>query len=101
MSDMAKVESCTKSDCIFNRNNQCHAQAINIGDEFHPDCDTYIQGSKKAGDDDVIAGVGACKCTSCEYNDNYQCQAGSINVGPKSDEVECLTYEARAEVLTE
>jgi hypothetical protein len=101
MSEMTKVESCTKSDCVFNQNSQCHAQAINIGDEFHPDCDSYIQGSKKAGDPDTIAGVGVCKCSSCEYNESFECQAGEITVGEKSREVECLTYEAKAEVLTE
>jgi hypothetical protein len=101
MSDMTKVKKCLMGDCVFNQDDNCHALAINIGDATEPHCDTYIRGSKKAGDPNNIAGVGACKCDSCEYNEDFQCLAGGITVGKKGEDVDCLSYEAKAEILVE
>ncbi|MFZ9886179.1 MAG: DUF1540 domain-containing protein [Myxococcota bacterium] len=88
------VSMCTVNDCAYNREAQCHAAAITIGDGLHPACDTYFHADKHRGDDGR-AGVGACKIVGCIYNEDFACVADAIEVGHHGDHADCLTFCAR------
>ena len=91
--DMCKIMECDISDCAYNRDQECHAMAITVGDN-DPVCDTYMQSAQKGGAD-TTGCVGACKITRCEFNESLECTAGSIQVGRHSNSPECLTYNAQ------
>ena len=94
--EMPPVVSCEVTDCCYNVDRQCHALAIQVGNNpARPICDTYSELSGQCGDQSAIAGVGACKASSCEYNENLECIAQSITVGYQGDEPDCLTFEAK------
>lgn len=94
--DMPKVISCQVTDCCYNRDRQCHALAIQVGDtDAHPLCDTFTKQTGQCGDVSAAAGVGACKVESCEYNENLECAAQGITVGYEQGEADCLTFEPR------
>ena len=90
------VARCSVTDCCYNHNFECHAKAIQVGDEHTPACDTYTKGRPQCGTDDEEADVGACKVSECEYNQNRLCQAPQIVVGWKDSMAECLTYEHKS-----
>ena len=91
---MSPVQDCSASDCAFNKNQVCHALAINIGGPSGiPYCDTYTSSDEEGGDAEAHAGVGACKVAACEYNTHLECTASTIEVGFKQNKVACLTFE--------
>ncbi len=87
-----KVSECQASECAYNSDNMCHAMAVTIGNDTHPQCDTYCISSMKGGDFSSCACVGACKVANCLHNMDLECQAPSIRVGHQGDEVDCLTF---------
>lgn len=93
--DIPAVTGCSVDECTYNRNQQCHARAITVGDGVHPGCDTFFAAGSHAHDDSHTAGVGACKVSSCTHNDDYECAADQIEVGRRGSAVECLTFAAR------
>jgi len=100
--DLPDVQSCDVLECAYNKNRQCHAIAITIGDSGTPRCDTFWAGqggSVEAGDPSQIAHVGACHTSQCEFNERLECSAPGIRVGYQSENPSCLTYE-RAHALT-
>jgi len=91
---MPNVKKCDVSECAYNKNDQCHALAITVGDETHPQCDTFCFSQSKGGDPAGMAGVGACKVSSCAFNQSLECQAKGIDVGYNEDKIDCLTFKA-------
>ncbi len=91
--DMPFVETCTISDCAYNKDDKCHARAITIGDGIHPGCDTSFLGSPSHTRANSLAGVGACKVSGCSYNNDLECSADSITVSMKNDSIQCMTYQ--------
>lgn len=92
--DMPDVAACDARDCAYNKEGNCHARAITVGDGVHPGCDTFLQSrdhSRRADN----AGVGACKVKACKHNDDFECQARAIRVGRRQDDVVCLTFLPR------
>lgn len=90
-----RVDKCEVASCCFNRDNVCHAQAIQVGDD-EPRCDTYSSGGRgKCGFTEYQAEIGACKTASCEFNDKLMCDAPSVKVGWCGDTAECMTYRKR------
>ena len=89
------VTICEANDCAYNRDSQCHAKAITIGDGVNPKCDTFCMAARKGGDAATMAGVGACKVSICAYNSNLECLAPKITVGYSEQEPDCLTFEPR------
>lgn len=93
--EMPEVLDCEAEDCVYNKNAQCHAMAINVGGN-EPCCDTYSTGASKAGYEDSIGKVGACKVQSCIYNDSLECNAPQgIRVKVVSHHADCATYQPR------
>jgi hypothetical protein len=93
--EMPLVLSCDMTDCDYNRNEQCHAMAVTIGDSDNPMCDTFwvTEGKKaKAGDPKQSGRIGACRMSQCIYNERLQCMSGSITVGQKEQNPMCRTY---------
>lgn len=90
---MPKVIDCDARECAFNKNDRCHALAINVGGPL-PDCDTFLSSGKKGGIFNATAGVGACKVESCGLNRSYACTAEGIHVRKQSDRPDCATYQA-------
>lgn len=90
---MPKVVDCDARECAFNKNDRCHALAVNIGG-LQPDCDTFLTSGKKGGILNVTAGVGACKVEVCKYNMAYACTAPSIHVKILNNRPDCITYQA-------
>ncbi len=88
---MPKIMDCDMMDCVYNRDDECHAMAITIGDQS-PICDTCMRGSKKGGVMDMTAGVGACKVESCKFNRSLECSSKGIHVGQHTDHAECETF---------
>jgi hypothetical protein len=91
---MPEVSSCSAADCVYNAAGACHAKAITVG-SLNPDCDTYMASATHARNIQVVAGVGACKVTTCQLNQDFECTAESIRVGFASNQVRCLTFQAR------
>lgn len=94
--DMPDVQSCDVLECAYNKQRECHAMAITIGDSGTPRCDTFwAKGpSADAGDPYQKGHVGACHTSQCEYNDRLECNAPSIRVGYQNESPNCLTFEA-------
>jgi len=92
--DMPYVDSCTVSDCGYNKDDKCHARAITIGDGVHPGCDTAFLGSSRHTRANNTAGVGACKVTGCAFNNDLECSADSITVSMQDNSVQCMTFQA-------
>lgn len=92
---MPKIADCQVSDCSYNKDKQCHALAITVGDGNCPMCDTFANLSKKGGDPNMVAGVGACKADNCKYNKSLECTADSIQVGKSCSHADCKTFSAR------
>jgi len=90
--DMPVVSGCSASACVYNTDSACHAKAITIGDGIHPGCDTFMNASRHAREQQRISGVGACKVSNCAHNQDYECVADSISVGRRGDSVQCLTF---------
>ena len=93
--DMPFVDTCSISECGYNKDNNCHARAITIGDSVHPGCDTSFLGAPSHTHANSVAGVGACKVTSCNFNNDLECNADSISVSMKENSIQCITYQAR------
>jgi Domain of Unknown Function (DUF1540) len=91
--DMPKIMDCTMEDCAYNRNEECHAMAITVGDHT-PICDTYICGTHKSGVKKRGC-VGACKVEECKFNDELECCSSGIHVGIHSNQPECLTFDSK------
>ena len=93
--EMPVVESCTISECGYNKNSQCHARAITIGDGVHPGCDTSFLGAPISANGNDMAGVGACKVTSCSFNEELECNAEQITVSMNKGNIQCATFQLR------
>lgn len=93
--DMPDVQSCDVLECAYNKQRECHAIAITIGDSSTPHCDTFWAkgGSSEAGDPFQKGHVGACHTSQCEYNTRLECKAPAIRVGYQNESPNCLTYE--------
>ncbi len=92
--DMPKVEMCGVTQCAYNRERQCHAWAITVGDDT-PKCDTFTSRSTKGGDMNAQAGVGACKVSQCRYNEDLECHAQGITVDMVEDMADCTTFSVK------
>ena len=91
--EMPVVKECMASDCVYNTSSSCHARAISIGDSIHPDCDTFMTGSRHAKSVNQIAGIGACKTTGCKFNNDLECMAESVQVGMVQNKANCRTFD--------
>lgn len=94
MNNVPPVKKCDVTECCYNRSMQCHAAAIQVGDD-KPLCDTFTRGNNECGVENTIANVGACKVNQCAFNNKLECTAPGINVGHRGNSVECLTYKHR------
>lgn len=92
--EMTPVSTCKVVECAYNRNEQCNARGITVGDSDNPKCDTFFTSDRHASGM-PNAGVGACKVSVCEYNDGFQCAAESIEIATSRDRADCVTYERR------
>ncbi|GAA4666407.1 hypothetical protein GCM10023347_18740 [Streptomyces chumphonensis] len=90
--EMPVVRECTVEECVYNRDQACHAQAITVGDMRHPHCDTYLNAPAKGGDPNSTGRVGACKVANCRHNEQFECRAPGITVGHVESAVDCMTY---------
>lgn len=91
--DMSNITKCSVEECSYNKQQQCHALAITVGDQDDPRCDTFLPAGRKGGDSANTGKVGACKVSVCKYNDSLECNAGQIEVGHKAGTAYCLTFE--------
>lgn len=92
MNGLPTVSKCEETDCFYNRVNNCHAPAINVGGP-HPKCDTFSSSGQHIARD-PIGFVGACHVTTCRWNRELTCQAQAIVVGRHGDHPDCMTFEA-------
>jgi len=88
-----KIMACQVTECSYNKNKECHAMAITVGNS-HPTCDTFIKSSFQGGTDS-IGGVGACRAVDCKWNESLECTAEGINVGTHENHADCVTYSKR------
>jgi len=91
--DVPEVGNCSVRHCAFNREGNCHAQAITVGDSIDPICDTFMA-SERHNRRRAHGGVGACKVASCRHNDDLLCTADSVRVGMHDQHARCETYES-------
>jgi len=90
MDGMPPVSRCDVDKCFYNRDQQCHAPAINVGGE-HPNCDTFIPQGKHIARQEGSA-VGACHVDECKYNADLTCHAAGIVVGYHAEHADCDTF---------
>lgn len=109
MTRIPTVTRCDVAECGFNENLNCHAAAIQIGDQLggavtermpvglqDPKCDTFTRKpGARFGAGDLIAQVGACKADTCTYNEDLRCTAPGIQVGYHDSHADCKTYQPR------
>ena len=91
--EMPEVQNCEVSECVYNKQNACHALGITVGDLTGHLCDTMISTglhTHRKG----TAGIGACRASGCVHNDDFECQADGICVGMPGSQAECLTFSA-------
>ncbi|MFP4013361.1 MAG: DUF1540 domain-containing protein [Chitinispirillaceae bacterium] len=91
---MSKIFDCEATECIYNKNKQCHTPGITVGDE-EPLCDTFKSAASKGGREEIIGGVGACKVANCKYNDSFECSAKGIHIIMKNGHADCGTFQPR------
>ena len=92
--ELPEVRLCSIAECAYNRERQCCARAITIGDETDPNCDTFFSTVRHAQSPSA-AGVGACKIYACLHNDDYECQAPNIVVDRVLGKAHCITFSHR------
>lgn len=93
---MPEVNRCEVQECSYNRNGECHALAITIGDtNTNALCDTFLRAGQKGGDMDATGKVGACKADACKHNHDLECSAPGITVGSESGKAKCKTFSMR------
>jgi hypothetical protein len=93
--EVPSVTACEATQCAYNRDHNCHARAITVGDGAHPACDTFFVSQEHTNDVEVTAGVGACKVSSCRYNDDFECSASGIRVGTHDGHADCVTFSPK------
>ena len=71
--DMSKISKCSVNMCAYNKDQQCHALAITVGDQDDPQCDTFLPSGSKGGDMGTTGKVGACKVSVCRFNESLEC----------------------------
>jgi hypothetical protein len=86
------VLTCQKTDCSYNRDECCHAEHIQVGDE-HPACDTYTHEQVRIAVD--LADVPTCKVSDCYFNESSDCHAVGITVADHRGHADCLTARPR------
>ena len=90
---MPPVVRCVAEQCFYNREQMCHAPAINVGGD-HPQCDTFSQ-QKQHINRQETALVGACHVLLCQHNTDMVCQASSITVANHADHADCSTFQTK------
>jgi len=91
MDGFSPVSSCEVEKCHYNRDNMCHAPAINVGGP-HPNCDTFAPTADHINRQNTGL-VGACHVSQCRYNSDLTCSAAGIVVGNHADHADCNTFE--------
>ncbi len=84
------VLTCTVADCAYNRNLECWASNVHIGDD-HPRCDTFTQ-QENVGLAQLGAAVGWCGVSECGFNEGSHCGARGITVDRHSSHADCVTF---------
>ncbi|HEY3356042.1 MAG TPA: DUF1540 domain-containing protein [Polyangia bacterium] len=90
---LSKIAMCEAKQCAYNRQGECHAAAVTIGDGMHPMCDTFMAG--KQGGVPETGAVGACKVADCRFNQSLECGAGKIELGLHDGHADCRTFTHR------
>lgn len=84
------VLTCTAADCAYNKDIECYAPQIQVGDD-HPRCDTYEKGSgREATSQEGF--VAMCGVALCHFNASQKCQARGITVDMHSHHADCATF---------
>jgi len=91
---MIKILDCSVTECVYNRNKQCHTMAIDVGSEC-PECEAYMTGTMKGGWENLTGGVGACHQSDCAFNRSFECSANGIHIGRHEKHADCETYKSR------
>ena len=91
---MPEVRKCTVNDCFYWGDDMCRANAIQVGDDDCPLCDTYVKSGSHGAPADM-GRVGACHTARCRFNTDLSCNAPSIDVGCHTQHADCLTFEAK------
>jgi hypothetical protein len=92
MNGLPIISNCAENDCFYNRTNECHAAAINVG-RTHPRCDTFSRTGGKHIARQPTGLVGACHVADCRWNTDLMCSASAITVGRHGDHPDCMTFE--------
>lgn len=92
MNGLPIISKCEENDCFYNRDESCHAAAINVG-QTHPRCDTFARAGGNHIGRQPVGMVGACHVAACRWNRELMCSASAIAVGRHGDHPDCLTFE--------
>jgi hypothetical protein len=83
------VLTCTVADCSYNKEMECWAPAIKVGDD-HPSCDTFTHLSVQPAAQESI--VAACGVAECDFNDASRCVARGVTVSNHTAHADCITF---------
>lgn len=89
------INRCEVDVCFYNRDNDCHAPAINVGSQ-HPECDTFVRNEQGHISRPETGQVGACHVSRCRWNADLTCHADGITVAYHLEHADCATFEERA-----
>lgn len=94
--DIPRIQKCEASECAYNKEMECHAVAITVGNSSSALCDTFLNRSRKGGVAGLTGGVGACKMDSCRHNSELECTIDpGINVAFKANQARCSSFSRR------
>ncbi len=83
------VLTCTVGDCGYNRELECWAPEIIVGDD-HPMCDTFTTEAVGLGGSESL--VMRCQVGECHFNESMHCHARGITVDRHSGHADCITF---------
>lgn len=91
---LPNVLDCNAKECSYNRENECHAGAINVGND-KPLCDTFYNIPVSGGYNNIKPKVGACKVVKCKHNNELECDSSGIHVQLNEDQAMCASFITR------
>src|SRR5690242_17459622 len=83
------VLTCTVADCSYNKELECWAPEIKVGED-HPRCDTFTHLAVQAAPRESV--VARCGVTACDFNADTHCNARGITVSNHTAHADCMTF---------
>lgn len=90
--EMGMVLACQVDSCSYNRNLECRAGEVEVGDCSHARCDTFTTNQVEELETGQAI-VASCAVAECKFNqDAVTCTAPAVSLGHHEEHAECDSY---------